>query len=127
MEFINYLGQLDGSRQSFGQPGELLLDRGGNGFRVGLSPHRLDQASKNEPTAQRKPTNKDEPARWRYTCGDPVCVGYTVKPGVTLCTSQVPGGRCGTLGVTCDPRDDCNRLLVCSVEEPSLVPCPDVP
>ena len=30
MEFINYLGQLDGSRQSFGQPGELLLDRGGN-------------------------------------------------------------------------------------------------
>jgi len=71
--------------------------------------------------------DKDEPARWRYTCGDPVCVGYTVKPGVTLCTSQGAGGRCGTPGVTCDPRDDCNRLLVCSVEEPSLVPCPDVP
>ena len=71
--------------------------------------------------------DKDEPARWRYTCGGPVCLGYTVKPGVALCTSHVAGGRCGTLGVTCDPRDDCNRLLVCSVEEPSLVPCPDVP
>ena len=70
---------------------------------------------------------KDEPARWRYTCGDPVCVGYTVKPGVALCTSQTLGGRCGTPGATCDPRDDCNRQLICSVEEPGLVACPDLP
>jgi hypothetical protein len=70
---------------------------------------------------------KDEPARWRYTCGDPVCVGYTVKPAVALCTSQVLGGRCSPEGTTCDPRDDCNRLFVCSVEEPGLIPCPDVP
>jgi len=69
----------------------------------------------------------DEPARWRYTCGDPVCVGYTVKPGVTLCTNEVVSGQCSTPGVTCDPRDDCNRLLMCSVEEPGLVNCPDVP
>jgi hypothetical protein len=68
-----------------------------------------------------------EPARWRYTCGGPVCLGYTAKPGVALCTSQAAGGRCGTPGVTCDPQDDCDRLLVCSVEEPGLVPCPDVP
>jgi hypothetical protein len=71
--------------------------------------------------------DKDEPARWRYTCGDPVCLGYAVKPGVALCTIQTLGGRCRTLGATCDPRDECNRLLVCSVEDPGLVPCPDLP
>ena len=72
---------------------------------------------------------KEEPdgARWRYTCGAPVCMGYTVKPGVPLCTIQTLGGRCGTPGVTCDPRDECDRLLVCSVEEPGLVACPDLP
>jgi hypothetical protein len=69
----------------------------------------------------------EEPARWRYGCGDPVCIGYTVKPGVPLCTNQTPGGRCSPEGSTCDPRDDCNRLLVCSVEDPGLVPCPDLP
>ena len=69
----------------------------------------------------------DEPARWRYTCGDPVCVGYTVKPGVPLCTSQVLSGQCQTPDVTCDPQDDCNRLLICSVEDPGLVNCPDLP
>jgi hypothetical protein len=70
---------------------------------------------------------KDEPARWRYTCGQPVCLGWEAKPGVSLCTSQVPGGRCGTEGATCDPQDHCNRLLVCSVEEPNLLACPDLP
>ena len=70
---------------------------------------------------------KDERAQWRYTCGAPVCMGYTVKPGVPLCTSQTLGERCDTPGVTCDPRDECDRLLVCSVEEPGLTACPDVP
>ena len=69
----------------------------------------------------------DEPARWRYTCGDPVCVGYTAKPGVPLCTSEAYGNRCDHEGVTCDPKDDCNRLLFCSVEDPGVLPCPDLP
>jgi len=69
----------------------------------------------------------EEPARWRYTCGDPVCVGYTVKPGVPLCTNEAVSGQCSTEGVTCDPRDDCNRLLMCSVEDPGVVSCPDLP
>lgn len=72
-------------------------------------------------------TCEKDPARWRYTCGDPVCVGYTVKPGVPLCTNESLGNRCPAEGLTCDPRDECNRLLVCSVEEPGLVPCPDLP
>ena len=68
-----------------------------------------------------------EPARWRYTCGDPVCVGYTPKPGIPLCTSQAFGNRCEDEGVTCDPQDDCNRLLVCSVEDAGVLACPDLP
>ena len=67
----------------------------------------------------------DEQARWRYTCGDPVCVGYTAS-GITLCGDQKLGDRCGPPGATCDPRDDCNRLLFCSVDDPGLVPCPDL-
>jgi hypothetical protein len=70
---------------------------------------------------------KDEPPRWRYTCGEPVCLGYTVKPGVPLCTGQVELGRCEAIGTTCDPQDHCNRLLACSVEEPGLLNCPDLP
>jgi len=70
--------------------------------------------------------DKDGP-RWHYTCGDPVCVGYTVKPGVPLCTGQGLESRCEHEGLTCDPRDDCNRLLVCSVTDPLRGPCPDLP
>ena len=69
----------------------------------------------------------DEPARWRYTCGDPVCGGYTVKPGVPLCTREAYGNRCDDEGAICDPKDDCNRLLICSVEDPGVIPCPDLP
>ena len=68
-----------------------------------------------------------EPARWRYTCGEPVCAGYTPKPGIPLCTSEAYGNRCEHEGVTCDPKDDCNRLLICSPEDPGLQPCPDLP
>ena len=68
----------------------------------------------------------DEPARWHYTCGDPVCMGYTVKPGIALCPDQGAGGQCSTPDALCDPRDECNRLLVCSVEPPPIVNCPDV-
>jgi hypothetical protein len=68
-----------------------------------------------------------EPARWRYTCGEPVCGGYTPKPGIPLCTSEAYGNRCEDEGVTCDPKDDCNRLLICSPHDPGLMPCPDLP
>jgi hypothetical protein len=68
-----------------------------------------------------------EPPRWHYTCGDPVCVGYTPKPGIPLCTSEAFGNRCENEGVTCDPKDDCNRLLVCTVEDAGLLACPDLP
>ena len=70
---------------------------------------------------------EEEPARWRYSCGDPVCIGYTVKPGVALCTNEAIGNRCRSEGATCDPRDGCNRLLICSVEDPALIACPDLP
>jgi hypothetical protein len=66
-----------------------------------------------------------EPARWRYSCGDPVCAGYVVKPAIPLCTGQGLGGRCEPEGLMCDPKDDCNRVLVCSVEDPGLAQCPD--
>jgi hypothetical protein len=69
----------------------------------------------------------EEPARWRYTCGEPVCMGYTPKPGIPLCTSEAFGNRCEKEGAICDPRDDCNRLLLCSLEDPGLMPCPDQP
>ena len=68
-----------------------------------------------------------EPARWRYTCGDPVCFGDTPKPGIPLCTTEAFSNRCDNEGVTCDPKDDCNRLLICSVEDSGLNACPDAP
>ena len=69
----------------------------------------------------------EQQARWRYTCGDPVCVGYTAQPGLAPCMNQTIGGRCGPPQALCDPRDDCNRLFICSVEDPGLIPCPDLP
>lgn len=69
----------------------------------------------------------DEPARWRYGCGDPVCMGPAAKPGIPLCTNERFGNRCEPEGAMCDPADDCNRLLICSVEDPGLMQCPDQP
>jgi hypothetical protein len=70
---------------------------------------------------------EEDGPRWHYTCGDPVCSGYTVKPGVPLCPGQDVESRCEHEDLTCDPRDGCNRLLVCSVEAPSAAACPDLP
>lgn len=60
------------------------------------------------------------PPRYFFTCGDPVCHGY-VRSGNTLaCTAtQQAGETCGTFGLTCDPSDSCNRLLVCGSEDPT--------
>jgi len=69
----------------------------------------------------------DEPLHWRYTCGEPVCQGFTPKPGIPLCTSEAYGNRCEHEEMTCDPRDDCNRVLLCSPQDPGVLPCPDRP
>ena len=52
--------------------------------------------------------------------------GYTLKPGIPLCTSQAVGNQCEHEGETCDPQDDCNRVLICSVEDAGVLACPDL-
>lgn len=52
-------------------------------------------------------------AQWVPTCGEPVCRGWTAKSGVPLCTTAKEGTSCATVGEECDPKDGCNRLLVC--------------
>lgn len=77
----------------------------------------LMQSCGNEPSS---------PPRWYFTCGDPVCRGYT-SSGIASCTSaQVAGQACGPRDASCDPRDDCNRLLTCSIDDPTRRPggCP---
>jgi hypothetical protein len=62
--------------------------------------------------------------RWQYTCGDTVCHGYQPTPGVAACTGQQSGEGCPVLDERCDPRDDCNRLLLCETDPPPPNPCP---
>jgi len=67
------------------------------------------------------------PPRFFFTCGDPVCSGYTPSGSIAPCTtSQQEGRMCGTEGQVCDPVDACNRRLVCSREDPVGQPggCP---
>ena len=61
------------------------------------------------------------PPRYFYTCGDPVCRGYTPVPGVPRCAGgEQSGAGCPVEGSTCDPVDDCNRRLVCAREDPTM-------
>lgn len=64
--------------------------------------------------------------QWYYTCGDPVCSGWTPKDDVPLCDGQAAGAMCSEEGATCDPKDDCNALLTCAEEDPRQQPggCP---
>lgn len=67
------------------------------------------------------------PPRWFYTCGDPVCSSYRPPVGVRACVaSEVAGEMCAPENATCDPRDECNRLLACAVTDPTRGPggCP---
>lgn len=68
------------------------------------------------------PTGKDsgtETLAWYTTCGDPVCKAYSGPfDGVPLCTTEAEGAACADAGVTCDPVDDCNALLLCASEDP---------
>jgi hypothetical protein len=63
----------------------------------------------------------------RYlTCGDPVCRGYTAGSGAPLCSSEIAGDVCSVEGQRCDPKDQCNALLVCASSDPRMQPpgCP---
>jgi Chaperone of endosialidase len=55
-----------------------------------------------------------------YTCGDPVCNGPRGAAGVPACTVEQAGGACTAEGSRCDPRDSCNRMLVCAASDPRL-------
>ena len=57
---------------------------------------------------------------WFYTCGDPVCGGHRDHPDVPMCGGgETPGASCAPEGVSCDPGDLCNRLLVCAPSDPT--------
>lgn len=66
------------------------------------------------------------PPRYFFTCGDPVCRGDATVPGLQACTSEQPGDLCAPEGRTCDPVDECNRLITCAVHDPTGMPggCP---
>jgi hypothetical protein len=64
--------------------------------------------------------------RLYYTCGDPVCHGYTAGSGASLCTTEKVGDVCTVEGEKCDPQDDCNALVICASSDPTMKPggCP---
>lgn len=65
--------------------------------------------------------------RWFHTCGDPVCSTYRPQEGVRACVAgESPGQLCRPENTTCDPHDECNRLLACVTTDPTQRPggCP---
>jgi hypothetical protein len=64
-------------------------------------------------------------ALW-YTCGDPVCRGWSPHPGVPDCNAFQEGDTCPrrAAGRTCDPHDACNRELECRRDPNPPGPCP---
>lgn len=65
-------------------------------------------------------------SKWYFTCGDPVCRGYTAPAGVPKCTTEKAGDSCVTGAAECDPVDSCNRRLRCATSDPTMQPggCP---
>lgn len=61
-----------------------------------------------------------------YTCGDPLCRGYTGGSGAPLCTTENAGAPCSIDGQKCDPQNDCNALVICASSDPTMKPggCP---
>jgi hypothetical protein len=55
-----------------------------------------------------------------FTCGDPVCRGYTGGSGAPLCTTELAGDTCSTNGQSCDPQNSCNALLICASSDPRM-------
>lgn len=69
-----------------------------------------------KPDSDRAPTA----TLWYATCGDPACQGYTGPyEGVPACTTEVAGAACTSEGATCDFEDSCNRVLLCTTEDPT--------
>jgi len=64
--------------------------------------------------------------RWFATCGDPVCSGYKPKKGVGLCTTEKAGVACTSTDSKCDPKNQCNAILICAEKDPKQGPsgCP---
>ena len=70
-------------------------------------------------TAQEAQAARTRP-QWWHTCGDPVCSGWTEKPGVPDCGPRaVAGDPCRNRGFECDPRSDCNDLMRCARQDPT--------
>jgi hypothetical protein len=59
---------------------------------------------------------------WWYTCGDPLCRGYAGPSSTPLCTTEKAGDPCRGDVARCDPKDDCNRVLVCGSKDPRPAP-----
>lgn len=64
------------------------------------------------------------PLQWFSTCGDPVCRGWSGQSGLPLCTTQAEGQACDSTGDGCDPKSDCNSVLVCADHDPKQSGCP---
>jgi hypothetical protein len=63
----------------------------------------------------------DKPSEPQYffTCGDPVCGGYSGPfDGIDACTTESEGDACTDVGAECDPASDCNALIVCATDDP---------
>ena len=58
------------------------------------------------------------PQLW-WTCGDPVCSGWTPK-GLRNCNAHQAGDPCpaSAMGKECDPGDGCNATLMCADMDP---------
>ena len=76
-----------------------------------------------EPFAGPDPAQADveravQPELW-WTCGDPVCSGWTNK-GLPRCRNRQAGDPCDAqyIGKECDPHDACNATLMCSDTDP---------
>jgi len=69
-------------------------------------------------------TPTPSPLQWYTTCGDPVCGGYTPPQEVPACDGQQEGDACADDGSMCDPKSECNVLLICAAEDPKSQGCP---
>lgn len=97
------------------------------GLLVAATPVQMSECTGDDdvtPVPTPVPTPASE-LNWYYTCGDPVCSGYTPPEGdIPLCTDQKEGAPCSVEGEMCDPQDGCNALMVCAAEDPKAYGCP---
>jgi len=72
------------------------------------------------------PTAGPWPLHMYWTCGDPVCSGWTPNPNLPRCRWLQEGMPCRWPGQQCEVRDGCNRKLMCTDHDPTTNPggCP---